>query len=49
MRFSARSWWNEPGLAERGSDGPRIELSEVMDELDPGWAAWTASAPSATG
>lgn len=26
-----RKWWNEP---------LRVELAEIMDDLDPGWAAW---------
>jgi hypothetical protein len=25
------SWWHEP---------LRVELTEIMDDLDPGWAAW---------
>jgi hypothetical protein len=28
---SSRSWWEEP---------LRVELTEIMDDLDPGWAAW---------
>ncbi len=30
---SAQSWWQ---------DAFRVELAEIMDDLDPGWAAWAA-------
>ncbi|MDQ3951508.1 MAG: hypothetical protein M3279_00895 [Actinomycetota bacterium] len=38
MRFS--SWWDETAWDGR----LRVDLAEVMDELDPGWAAWKADA-----
>ena len=28
---STLSWWQEP---------PRVELADIMDELDPGWSSW---------
>jgi hypothetical protein len=29
-------WWVEP---------PPVDLAEIMDELEPGWAAWRAEPP----
>ncbi|HEX2059002.1 MAG TPA: hypothetical protein VHI71_11615 [Actinomycetota bacterium] len=34
--WSSRSWWEEPGWERR----VHVELAEIMDELEPGWAAW---------
>jgi hypothetical protein len=31
MRWSNPGWWEEP---------LRVELAEIMDDLDPGWSAW---------
>lgn len=31
-----RSWWEEPGWERR----VRVDLAEIMDDLEPGWAAW---------
>lgn len=31
MRWSSPSWWEET---------LRVDLSEIMDDLDPGWQAW---------
>jgi hypothetical protein len=30
---STLGWWQEP---------LRVELAEIMDDLDPGWSAWRA-------
>jgi hypothetical protein len=32
MRWSSPSWWQEP---------LRVDLAEIMDDLDDGWAGWT--------
>lgn len=32
MRWSSPGWWQEEHL--------RVELAEIMDDLDPGWSAW---------
>lgn len=31
MAWSRRSWWQEP---------LRVELTEIMEDLDPGWSDW---------
>jgi hypothetical protein len=31
MSWTSRSWWQQP---------LRVELTEIMDDLDPGWSAW---------
>lgn len=28
---TAAGWWVEP---------PRVDLAEIMDDLEPGWAGW---------
>lgn len=39
MRWSNPGWWEQP---------LRVELAEIMDDLDPGWSAWrNASEPAA--
>lgn len=29
--WSSPSWWQEP---------LRVDLDEIMDDLEPGWSAW---------
>jgi hypothetical protein len=38
MRWSSRKWLEQP---------LRVELTEIMDDLDPGWAAWRDAAEPA--
>ncbi len=40
MRWSSPSWWPEEPL--------RVDLAEIMDDLDPGWSAWRETPPPAT-
>jgi hypothetical protein len=38
MKWASRSWWQEP---------LRVELDEIMDDLDPGWSRWRDAADRA--
>jgi hypothetical protein len=41
MRWSNRRWWDQP---------LRVDLAEIMDDLDPGWSVWReAPAPAHAG
>lgn len=31
MTWSSPSWWQEP---------LRVDLAEIMDDLEPGWRTW---------
>ena len=35
MAWSSPTWWDEP---------LRVELAEIMDDLDPGWCRWREAA-----
>lgn len=49
MRWSSRSWWDEPGWGGPSDGRFRVDLAEIMDELEPGWASWTGAPEPAAG
>ena len=45
MTWSTPGWWDESSSDAR----LRVDLAEIMDDLDPGWSAWREPEPAGAG
>ena len=41
MTWSSPKWWDDAPV--------RVDLAEIMDDLDPGWSGWREPQPAGAG